>query len=160
MVWIYTEFLIFCSYWNVHVRLGFSNSIIPIFIPCLEFSLSTDAYNLIFVGSILHYNDPNQDLKDLYFISPSWVCRLMSKVITVNAAHNFIPEGILHVNDIRHILGERNEEFPNRFYEKYMRLLNRFVCALFLLGHLGPLQQFFLLFSYIFTFSSPIYFLS
>ena len=78
-----------------------------------------------FVGSILHYNDPNQDLKDLYFISPSWVCRLMSKVITVNAAHNFIPEGILHVNDIRHILGERNEEFPNRFYEKYTRLLNR-----------------------------------
>lgn len=54
----------------------------------------------------------------------------MSKVITINAAHNFIPEGILHVNDIRHIMGERNEEFPPRFYEKYMRLLNRFqICC-------------------------------
>lgn len=80
------------------------------------------------IGTILHYNDPNQDLKDLYFISPSWLCQLMAKIITVKAAHNFFKNGILETKCIKLIIGDV-EEFPPKFYEKYMRLLYRFQIA-------------------------------
>ena len=80
-----------------------------------------------FVGLILHYNDPNQDLRDLYFISPSWLCDLMAKIVTVKEAHNFIRDGILREEDIKHIIKDRN--FPQEFYPKYLRLLARFQIA-------------------------------
>ena len=83
-----------------------------------------------FVGTILHYDDPNENLKELYFISPSWLCRLMAKVITVKQANPFFDEnGILKIDDIKRIVGEKNEEFPKDFYPKYLRLLNRFQIA-------------------------------
>lgn len=82
----------------------------------------------LFLGIILHYDDPNQDLRDLYFISPSWLCDLMAKVVTIREAHNFIRDGILFERDIPFIIDE-NRRFPREFYPKYLRLLARFQIA-------------------------------
>lgn len=80
-------------------------------------------------GIILHYNDPNQDLRNLYFISPSWLCDLMAKIVTVKAAQNFIRDGILLKKDIPFILGKNNLRFNKDFFPKYLRLLARFQIA-------------------------------
>ena len=88
----------------------------------LDFSVCT------FAGIILHYDDPNQDLRDLYFISPSWLCDLMAKVVTVKEAHSFIKDGMLFEKDIPFIIDE-NQRFPKAFYPKYLRLLARFQIA-------------------------------
>ena len=77
----------------------------------------------------MHYNDPNQDLRNLYFISPSWLCDLMAKIVTVKEAQNFIRDGILLKNDIPFILGKDNLRFNKEFFPKYLRLLARFQIA-------------------------------
>ena len=77
----------------------------------------------------MHYNDPNQDLRHLYFISPSWLCDLMAKIVTVKEAQNFIRDGILLKNDIPFILGRDNLRFNKDFFPKYLRLLARFQIA-------------------------------
>ncbi len=77
----------------------------------------------------MHYDDPNQDLRDLYFINPSWLCELMAKVVTVKAAHNFIKDGILHQKHIEFIIGRDRDKFPKEFFSQYLRLLYRFQIA-------------------------------
>eukprot|EP00794_Sanderia_malayensis_P020289 gene20289-22275_t len=81
------------------------------------------------VGMILHYDDPNQDLRDLYFVNPSWLCELMAKVVTVKEAHSFIKDGILYHKDIEFIIGKDKEKYPKEFYSQYLRLLYRFQIA-------------------------------
>ena len=76
----------------------------------------------------MHYDDPNQDLRDLYFISPSWLCDLMAKIVSVKVAQNFIKDGVLFERDIPFIIDE-NQRFPKAFYPKYLRLLARFQIA-------------------------------
>jgi len=80
-------------------------------------------------GTILHYNDPNKDLKNIYFINPSWLCRLMAKIITVDAVHTRIKNGILKISDLRNFIIHEDDEFPPHFYDKYLRLLYRFQIA-------------------------------
>ena len=75
----------------------------------------------------MHYDDPNQDLRDLYFISPSWLCDLMAKVVTVKEAHNFVRDGVLFERNIPFIID--GNQFPKEFYPKYLRLLARFQIA-------------------------------
>eukprot|EP00111_Clytia_hemisphaerica_P018945 TCONS_00056027-protein len=81
------------------------------------------------IGTILHYNDPNYDLKDMYFINPSWLCRLMSKIITVDAVHARIKNGILSIDDLKNFIIRDDIDFPNMFYNRYLRLLFRFQIA-------------------------------
>ena len=81
-----------------------------------------------FIGIILHYDDPNQDLRDLYFISPSWLCDFMAKVVSVGEAHSFIKDRMLFEKDIPFIIDE-NRRFPKAFYPQYLRLLARLQIA-------------------------------
>ena len=77
----------------------------------------------------MHYNDPNYDLKDMYFINPSWLCRLMAKIITVEAVHKYIRNGILKTGELRDFIIREGGDFPPTFYNKYLRLLYRFQIA-------------------------------
>ena len=76
----------------------------------------------------MHYDDSNQNLRDLYFISPSWLSDLLAKIITVKEAHSFIKDGVLFERDIEFIIGDCSR-FPNAFYPKYLRLLAKFQIA-------------------------------
>ena len=58
-----------------------------------------------------------------------WLCGLMAKIVSVKSVHTFLGNGILDIANIKFIIGERNEKFPQRFYDKYMRLLYRFQIA-------------------------------
>ena len=45
-------------------------------------------------GILLHYEDTALQLKDLYFIDPGWLCRMMAQVITVRQINPFIKNGV------------------------------------------------------------------
>ena len=34
-------------------------------------------------GSLLHYDDIQSNLSDLFFVDPQWLCSLMAKIITI-----------------------------------------------------------------------------
>lgn len=34
-------------------------------------------------GAVLHFNDIQSNLSDLYFLDPQWLCSMMAKIITV-----------------------------------------------------------------------------
>lgn len=75
----------------------------------------------------MHYNDPNQDLQDFYFLDPSWLCDLMARVVTLKEANPHIENGILHRDKFQFIF--KDERFPYDNYKQFVRLLNRFQIA-------------------------------
>jgi len=79
-------------------------------------------------GVLLHYNDLQSKLSELYFLDPEWLCTLMAHIITVPEINSFIsPEGLLKVKNIFHLLKE--PKFPSEFILEYIRLLERFEVA-------------------------------
>ena len=75
----------------------------------------------------MHYDDPNQDLQDFYFIDPKWLCDLLAKVVTLKQVQNFIKNGILEKKDFPFVF--QGERFPEECYPQFIRLLNRFQIA-------------------------------
>ena len=75
----------------------------------------------------MHYDDPNQDLQDLYFIDPQWLCELMAQIVTLQEVNRYIRNGILNLDDLPQIF--RGELFPYRNAPQFIRLLNRFQIA-------------------------------
>ena len=83
----------------------------------------------VFVGVILHYDNANQQLKDLYFIDPKWLFDLMAKIVTVNEAHSFIRNGILLQEHIPFIFKDDCGRFVERFFTEYLQLVTDFHIA-------------------------------
>ena len=75
----------------------------------------------------MHYDDPNQDLQDLFFIDPKWLCDLLAKVVTLKEVQNFIKNGILQKSAFPFVF--QGERFPQECYPQFIRLLNRFQIA-------------------------------
>lgn len=48
-------------------------------------------------GVLLHYPDKALNLRDLYFIDPGWLCRMMAQVVTVHQINPFIKNGVLRI---------------------------------------------------------------
>ncbi|XP_032226652.2 leucine-rich repeat serine/threonine-protein kinase 2 isoform X2 [Nematostella vectensis] len=78
-------------------------------------------------GIVMHYDDPNQDLQDYYFIDPAWLCDLMARIVTLPIANPHFKEGILSKDKFEFIF--RDETFPYEYYTQFVRLLNRFQIA-------------------------------
>lgn len=78
-------------------------------------------------GVLLHYDDPNQDLQDLYFLDPKWLCDLMAGIVTLPNVNSFGLNGILDLSNLSLLL--RGERFPRHNYSQFIRLLNRFQIA-------------------------------
>ena len=53
----------------------------------------------------------------------------MSKIITVDAVHARIKNGILSIDDLKNFIIRDDADFPNMFYNRYLRLLFRFQIA-------------------------------
>lgn len=75
----------------------------------------------------MHYDDPNQDLQDLYFIDPQWLCELMAQIVTLQEVNRYIRNGILNLGNLPQIF--KGENFPHRNSPQFIRLLNRFQVA-------------------------------
>lgn len=75
----------------------------------------------------MHYDDPNQDLQDLYFIDPQWLCELMAQIVTLQEVNRYIRNGILNLDALPQIF--KGELFPYRNSPQFIRLLNRFQIA-------------------------------
>ena len=80
------------------------------------------------VGALLHYDDRKHNLDDLYFVDPRWLCDLMSTVVTVKQRNPYVKQGILRSKNIPLLF--KDKRFPNRYFNQYLTLLNRFEIAL------------------------------
>ena len=90
--------------------------------------LRTATHFLHEVGALLHYDDRKHNLDDLYFVDPRWLCDLMSTVVTVIKQNHYTKQGILKSKNIPLLFKDRH--FPNRYFNQYLTLLNRFEIAL------------------------------
>lgn len=90
--------------------------------------LKTATLFLTDVGTLLHYDDRNHNLHELYFIDPRWLCDMMAKVVTIKERNPFVKNGILRCEHIPFLF--REERFPWQYFEQYLTLLDRFEIAL------------------------------
>ncbi|XP_065198340.1 leucine-rich repeat serine/threonine-protein kinase 1-like isoform X2 [Sycon ciliatum] len=77
-------------------------------------------------GVMLHYDDPS--LNDFYFLDPQWLCDMLAHVVTVDAVHTFVKNGILQVKNYGQIF--KSNSFPNDHIGQYEKLLAKFEVAL------------------------------
>lgn len=85
------------------------------------------------VGTLLHYDDCQHNLHELYFIDPHWLCKMMAKIVAPDPGRNgeqFIKDGILHKENIKHFFPEEDKRFPVEYFHQYLTLLYRFEIAL------------------------------
>ena len=80
------------------------------------------------VGSLLHYDDRKNNLDDLYFVDPRWLCDMMSVMVTVKERNPFIKNGIMERSCLPFLY--RGKHFPAEFLDQYLVLLDRFEIAL------------------------------
>ena len=80
------------------------------------------------VGSLLHYDDRKNNLDELYFVDPRWLCDMMSTVVTIEERNPFIKNGIITQAELS--LLYRSKQFPSEFLDQYLVLLDRFEIAL------------------------------
>jgi serine/threonine protein kinase len=80
------------------------------------------------VGSLLHYDDRKNNLDDLYFVDPRWLCDMMSTVVTIEQRNPFVKNGIIQRTSLP--LLYKGDQFPTEFLEQYLVLLDRFEVAL------------------------------
>ncbi|XP_071486222.1 leucine-rich repeat serine/threonine-protein kinase 2-like [Diadema antillarum] len=80
-------------------------------------------------GVLLHYDDPSQQLTNIYFIEPQWLCKIMARVITVREINPFVSEtGIMKVKNIHMLFS--GGDVPQQLIPQYLKLLERFEVSL------------------------------
>ncbi|XP_063952426.1 leucine-rich repeat serine/threonine-protein kinase 2-like isoform X4 [Lytechinus pictus] len=80
-------------------------------------------------GVLLHYDDPSQQLRNVYFIEPQWLCKVMARVITVREINPLVSkEGIMKVKDISLLFNDG--DIPKELIPQYLKLLERFEVSL------------------------------
>ncbi|KAE8616189.1 hypothetical protein XENTR_v10008739 [Xenopus tropicalis] len=81
-------------------------------------------------GVLLHFEDPALQLRDLYFVDPQWLCKIIAQILTVRAdGCQKYPKGIIHCNDVERFL-EKKKKFPKNYMSQYFKLLEKFQIAL------------------------------
>ena len=80
------------------------------------------------VGLLLHYEDHKNNLDDLYFVDPCWLCGLMSTVVTVKERNPYAKKGIFNSKDLPLVF--KDHRLPSKYFSQYLALLNRFEIAL------------------------------
>ncbi|XP_065659195.1 leucine-rich repeat serine/threonine-protein kinase 2 isoform X6 [Hydra vulgaris] len=84
---------------------------------------------LLDTGTILYFDCANEGLNNIIFISPSWVCKLMAKFISIDYDNTHIKNGIIERKNVRFVLGKDWDSENQDTIKKYLRLLWRFQIA-------------------------------
>nr|XP_047143158.1 leucine-rich repeat serine/threonine-protein kinase 2 isoform X1 [Hydra vulgaris] len=84
---------------------------------------------LLDTGTILYFDGANEGLNDIIFISPSWVCKLMAKFISIDYVNAHIKNGIIERKNVQLVLGKDWGSENQDTIKKYLRLLWRFQIA-------------------------------
>ncbi|XP_074683864.1 leucine-rich repeat serine/threonine-protein kinase 2 [Strix aluco] len=81
-------------------------------------------------GVLLHFQDPALQLRDLYFVDPKWLCKIMAQILTVKVegSSNY-PKGIVKRSDVEKFLLKKSK-FPKIYMSQYFKLLEKFQIAL------------------------------
>ncbi|XP_068786872.1 leucine-rich repeat serine/threonine-protein kinase 2 isoform X6 [Struthio camelus] len=81
-------------------------------------------------GVLLHFQDPALQLRDLYFVDPKWLCKIMAQILTVKVEGcSKYPKGIVKRSDVEKFL-LRKSKFPKIYMSQYFKLLEKFQIAL------------------------------
>nr|XP_056703232.1 leucine-rich repeat serine/threonine-protein kinase 2 [Euleptes europaea] len=81
-------------------------------------------------GVLLHFQDPALQLRDLYFVDPKWLCKIISQILTIKVeGFPKYPKGIIKRSDVENFLLKKSK-FPKIYMSKYFRLLEKFQIAL------------------------------
>ncbi|MEE6481226.1 hypothetical protein FKM82_012791 [Ascaphus truei] len=81
-------------------------------------------------GVLLHFEDPALQLRDLYFVDPQWLCKIMAQILTVKVdGCNKYPKGIILCSDVEKFLSKKSK-FPKMYKSQYFKLLEKFQIAL------------------------------
>ena len=94
---------------------------------CTDEDVKTATLFLHEVGSLLHYDDRYNNLDDLYFMDPCWLCDMMSTVVTIKERNLSINTGIVTQAELT--LLYKSKQFPE-FIDQYLVLLDHFEIAL------------------------------
>ncbi|KAL3867461.1 hypothetical protein ACJMK2_044663 [Sinanodonta woodiana] len=89
---------------------------------------------LVESGSILHYAHQLGAINNLYFLDPSWLCELLSKIVLyVNQQRRRVGNGKISKDEAEKLYLE-DDNFPNQYIEQYITLLDRFEVAILVEG--------------------------
>ncbi|XP_030072525.1 leucine-rich repeat serine/threonine-protein kinase 2 [Microcaecilia unicolor] len=81
-------------------------------------------------GVLLHFEDPALQLRDLYFVDPQWLCKIMAQILTVKAVgFPRRPRGIIQCSVVEKLLSQKSR-FPKNYMSQYFKLLEKFQIAL------------------------------
>uniref|UniRef100_A0A8C4KK52 non-specific serine/threonine protein kinase n=1 Tax=Dromaius novaehollandiae TaxID=8790 RepID=A0A8C4KK52_DRONO len=81
-------------------------------------------------GVLLHFQDPALQLRDLYFVDPKWLCKIMAQILTVKVEGcSKYPKGIVKRSDVEKFLLKKSK-FPKIYMSQYFKLLEKFQIAL------------------------------
>ncbi|XP_026533023.1 leucine-rich repeat serine/threonine-protein kinase 2 [Notechis scutatus] len=81
-------------------------------------------------GVLLHFQDPALQLRNLYFVDPKWLCKIIAQILTVKVdGFTKYPKGIIKRSDVEKSL-LKNSKFPEICKCQYFKLLEKFQIAL------------------------------
>uniref|UniRef100_A0A8C8VP56 non-specific serine/threonine protein kinase n=1 Tax=Pelusios castaneus TaxID=367368 RepID=A0A8C8VP56_9SAUR len=81
-------------------------------------------------GVLLHFQDPALQLRDLYFVDPKWLCKIMAQILTMKVeGFPKYPKGIIKRSDVEQFLLKKSR-FPKMYMSQYFKLLEKFQIAL------------------------------
>uniref|UniRef100_A0A8C3NKL3 non-specific serine/threonine protein kinase n=1 Tax=Geospiza parvula TaxID=87175 RepID=A0A8C3NKL3_GEOPR len=81
-------------------------------------------------GVLLHFQDPALQLRDLYFVDPKWLCKIMAQILMVKVEGcSKYPKGIVKRSDVEKFLLKKSK-FPKIYMSQYFKLLEKFQIAL------------------------------
>ncbi|KFP00259.1 Leucine-rich repeat serine/threonine-protein kinase 2, partial [Calypte anna] len=81
-------------------------------------------------GVLLHFQDPALQLRDLYFVDPKWLCKIMAQILMVKVeGFSKYPKGIVKRSDVEKFLLKKSK-FPRVYMSQYFKLLEKFQIAL------------------------------
>ncbi|XP_029643298.1 leucine-rich repeat serine/threonine-protein kinase 2 isoform X2 [Octopus sinensis] len=88
-------------------------------------------------GVLRHFDEAGHQLKDLYFIDPAWLCRMLAQIVTVKQINPYVTEqGTIHQKHLKMLFtgkiidSESNYVFPPSHIPQYIKLLEKFEIAL------------------------------